>query len=95
MPILLDPEGLETNALFEQAGSFTGLRVLEVGCGDGRLTCRYAGQAASVVAIDPGVERSPWLAPICLRGCWDASSSWQPIWCNLLLSLKNRSIRPG
>ena len=57
MPILLDPEGLEKTVLFDQVGSFTGLHVLEIGCGDGRLTCRYAGQAASVVAIDPGVEK--------------------------------------
>jgi predicted RNA methylase len=57
MPIQLDPEGNETKALFEQAGAFIGLHVLEIGCGDGRLTCRYAGQAASVVAIDPGAEK--------------------------------------
>jgi len=31
MSILLDPEGLETRALFELVGSFIGLRVLEVG----------------------------------------------------------------
>jgi ubiquinone/menaquinone biosynthesis C-methylase UbiE len=33
-----------------------GLRVLELGCGDGRLTFRYARQAASVLAVDPDVE---------------------------------------
>jgi ubiquinone/menaquinone biosynthesis C-methylase UbiE len=27
--------------------------VLEIGCGDGRLTWRFADQAASVLAIDP------------------------------------------
>jgi 2-polyprenyl-3-methyl-5-hydroxy-6-metoxy-1,4-benzoquinol methylase len=30
--------------------------VLEVGCGDGRLTCRYAGRAGSVLATDPDAE---------------------------------------
>jgi ubiquinone/menaquinone biosynthesis C-methylase UbiE len=30
-----------------------GLRVLELGCGDGRLTFRYADKAASVLAVDP------------------------------------------
>lgn len=35
---------------------FTSLRrkhVLEIGCGDGRLTLQYAPLAASVLAIDP------------------------------------------
>ncbi|MGH2594021.1 MAG: class I SAM-dependent methyltransferase [Anaerolineae bacterium] len=53
MPIRLDPEDTETAALFEFAGDFSGMRVLEVGCGDGRLTWRYAGRAAYVTAIDP------------------------------------------
>ena len=32
---------------------FGGRDVLEIGCGDGRLTWRYAHEAASVLAIDP------------------------------------------
>ena len=32
---------------------YKGKRVLEVGCGDGRLTRRYAAEAAAVTAIDP------------------------------------------
>ena len=32
---------------------FDGNDILEVGCGDGRLTWRYAREAASVLAIDP------------------------------------------
>jgi ubiquinone/menaquinone biosynthesis C-methylase UbiE len=31
--------------------------VLELGCGDGRLTYRYAHAATSVLAIDPDAER--------------------------------------
>jgi ubiquinone/menaquinone biosynthesis C-methylase UbiE len=35
---------------------FTGLRVLEVGSGEGRLTWRYAGPTQSVVGIEPDAE---------------------------------------
>ena len=52
----IDPEGVETRALKELA-PITGLRVLELGCGDGRLTFQYAGDAASVLAVDPDEER--------------------------------------
>jgi cyclopropane fatty-acyl-phospholipid synthase-like methyltransferase len=53
MPIRLDPEENETKALSACAGSFAGTVVLEIGCGDGRLTRRYASEAARVTAIDP------------------------------------------
>ena len=53
MSIRLDPEGNEPAALFDFAGSFSGRRVLEIGCGDGRLTWLFADQAARVVALDP------------------------------------------
>jgi 2-polyprenyl-3-methyl-5-hydroxy-6-metoxy-1,4-benzoquinol methylase len=56
MTLRLDPEDSETVALREFAGSFAGKRVLEIGCGDGRLTWRYAEQAARVVAIDPDAD---------------------------------------
>jgi len=49
----LDPEGLETAALAAIAPDLKGRRVLEVGCGGGRLTRRYAAQAGQVLAIDP------------------------------------------
>jgi 2-polyprenyl-3-methyl-5-hydroxy-6-metoxy-1,4-benzoquinol methylase len=55
MPVLLDPEDTETKALHDFA-DFSGKHVLEIGCGDGRLTWRYADRAAHVVAIDPKVE---------------------------------------
>ena len=51
MAIRIDPEENETRALFDADG-FSGKRVLEIGCGDGRLTWRYAGSAAHVTAID-------------------------------------------
>lgn len=48
----IDPEGVETGGLARIA-PLDGLRVLERGCGDGRLTFRYAGAAAFVLAVDP------------------------------------------
>ena len=53
MPVVEDPEEFERSALARVQPSFAGLRVLEIGAGDGRLTERYARDAASVVAIDP------------------------------------------
>jgi len=52
MAIRVDPENNETRALFDLA-DFSAQRVLEIGCGDGRLTCRYAAKAEHVTAIDP------------------------------------------
>ncbi len=55
--IRLDPRANEPHALVQAAGPFDGLRVLEIGAGDGRLTRRYARTAAEVVALEPDVER--------------------------------------
>ncbi len=55
MTIRLDPEDSETQALHDLA-DFDGKRVLEIGCGDGRLTWRYADRAADIVAIDPDAD---------------------------------------
>jgi 2-polyprenyl-3-methyl-5-hydroxy-6-metoxy-1,4-benzoquinol methylase len=56
MAIAEDPEGYEIAAVALMIPSFAGARVLEIGCGDGRLTRRYAAGAASVVAIDPNAD---------------------------------------
>lgn len=56
MSLQLDPEDSETTALLDFA-DFTNKRVLEIGCGDGRLTWRYADRAARVIAIDPEADR--------------------------------------
>ncbi|MGE5377066.1 MAG: class I SAM-dependent methyltransferase [Bacteroidota bacterium] len=47
-----DPEQNETRYLHKFA-DLTNRRVLEIGTGEGRLTWRYAGQAANIIAIDP------------------------------------------
>lgn len=53
MPIQLDPEEHELTAFLDMVPNLQRARVLEVGCGDGRLTRRYAARAASVFAFDP------------------------------------------
>ena len=52
MAIRSDPENNEIKALLAMA-DFKGKNVLEIGCGDGRLTWGYADVAAHVTAIDP------------------------------------------
>jgi 2-polyprenyl-3-methyl-5-hydroxy-6-metoxy-1,4-benzoquinol methylase len=53
MAIIQDTDGAEVAALKRLVPSFRGLRVLEVGCGDGRMTKLFASEVASLVAIDP------------------------------------------
>ena len=55
MAIHFDPEGNETKILHELV-DFSGKNVIEIGCGDGRLTWRYAHMAASVLALDPKAD---------------------------------------
>src|SRR6266545_993739 len=52
MTVRVDPEQNETRALFSFV-DLDGRRVLEIGCGDGRLTCQCADRAARVTAIEP------------------------------------------
>ena len=56
MALRKDPEGNEDRALARMVPSFAGLRVLEIGAGDGRITRKFASRAARVIAIDPDSE---------------------------------------
>jgi predicted RNA methylase len=52
---VLDPEGAHLAAL-RRLADFGGERVLELGCGDGRLTLPVAAEAAYVLAFDPDAD---------------------------------------
>ena len=56
MTRILDPEGAHLAAL-RRLADFGGQRVLEMGCGDGRLTAGLAEDAAYVLAFDPDADR--------------------------------------
>ena len=64
MTLQRDPEETEVRHLRDFA-DLSGARVLEVGCGEGRLTWRYAGAAGRVVGIDPDPKR----LDVALRDC--------------------------
>jgi 2-polyprenyl-3-methyl-5-hydroxy-6-metoxy-1,4-benzoquinol methylase len=53
---IVDPENIETRALHDFV-DFSGKHILEIGCGDGRVTWRYAETAAHVIAIDPSARQ--------------------------------------
>jgi len=67
---VIDPEGRELEALASVV-DLDGLRVLDVGCGDGRLVWRIAPAAESVLGIDVDgelIETAIRETPINLRG---------------------------
>lgn len=51
----LDPEGVHLSAL-RRLADLRGARVLEMGCGEGRLTAGIAEEATHVLAFDPDAE---------------------------------------
>ena len=55
MSRVLDPEGAHLAAL-RRLGDFRGRRVIELGCGDGRLTLGIAAEARGVLAFDSDAE---------------------------------------
>jgi 2-polyprenyl-3-methyl-5-hydroxy-6-metoxy-1,4-benzoquinol methylase len=73
MTVRTDAEGNETEALFALV-DLGDAEVLEIGCGDGRLTWRYADRTAHVTAIDPfedGIARAKRQLPERLEGTID------------------------
>jgi 16S rRNA A1518/A1519 N6-dimethyltransferase RsmA/KsgA/DIM1 with predicted DNA glycosylase/AP lyase activity len=51
--MMIDPEGRELQELLARLPPVPHCRVVEIGCGDGRLTRRYADRVGSVLAIEP------------------------------------------
>src|SRR6476661_1400115 len=69
MMALLDPEGAETRVIHDLI-DFADKDVLDVGCGDGRMTWRFAEQTRSVLGLDPvaaSVEQARLDTPAHLR----------------------------
>ena len=56
MSRVIDPEGAHKAAL-RRVADFRGKRVIELGCGDGRLTVSVARDATHVLAFDPDREK--------------------------------------
>jgi ubiquinone/menaquinone biosynthesis C-methylase UbiE len=52
MTLQKDPERNEIRYL-RQCADFSGKRVLEVGCGEGRMTWQYAKETHTTIGIDP------------------------------------------
>jgi ubiquinone/menaquinone biosynthesis C-methylase UbiE len=52
MSPLKDPENKEGKTL-HQFANFKDRRILEVGCGEGRLTLKFAGASSLTVGLDP------------------------------------------
>ena len=55
MSLQKDPEGFEKKILHQYA-DFANARVLEIGCGEGRLTWKYAAASSLTVGIDPDYD---------------------------------------
>lgn len=55
MPLIVDPDEIEI-ATIRELVDLRGRRVIELGCGDGRLTFECAREAASVFAFDSDEE---------------------------------------
>lgn len=55
MPPVVDPDGVEL-ATIRELVDLRGLEVVDVGCGDGRLTFACASEGARVFGFDPDEE---------------------------------------
>jgi ubiquinone/menaquinone biosynthesis C-methylase UbiE len=52
MTLQKDPEGFEKKHL-DRIADLNGKRVLEIGCGEGRLTWKYASASSLTIGFDP------------------------------------------
>ena len=64
-PVIVDPEQHELAAVVERLPPVEECRVVEIGCGDGRLTRRYCNRVASVLAVDSDTDL---LSAFCAAG---------------------------
>ncbi|HLB18976.1 MAG TPA: class I SAM-dependent methyltransferase [Gaiellaceae bacterium] len=55
MPAIIDPDGVEIVTISELV-DLRDRRIVEIGCGDGRLTLECAREATSVFAFDSGED---------------------------------------
>ncbi len=55
MPLVVDPDGVEI-ATIRELVELDGRRVVDVGCGDGRISFELARHGAQVVGLDPDEE---------------------------------------
>jgi 2-polyprenyl-3-methyl-5-hydroxy-6-metoxy-1,4-benzoquinol methylase len=55
MPVIVDPEGISAK-IIQEFVDITGKRVLEIGCGKGRITMAIAERSSHITAIDPLAE---------------------------------------
>ena len=70
MPLVVDPDGVEL-ATIRELVELHGLRVADVGCGDGRLSFLCAQEGATVFGLDPdeaGIAEARDHTPKSLRG---------------------------
>jgi len=56
MAVRIDPNSSDSRALLAMV-DLSGRHVLEIGCGDGRFTWRYADKAGRVMAIEPSAAQ--------------------------------------
>jgi SAM-dependent methyltransferase len=54
--VIRDPDGLEAQYMRRFAGP-SGEKVLEIGCGDGRVTWQYGPHASAVYGVDPNLDK--------------------------------------
>jgi 2-polyprenyl-3-methyl-5-hydroxy-6-metoxy-1,4-benzoquinol methylase len=69
MPMVVDPDGIELSTIQELV-ELSGLEVVDVGCGEGRLTFACASAGARVFGFDPdeaSIERARAQTPKGLR----------------------------